>query len=143
MIEGLNGRVINLLSFDMNRFNNIMTFLRYLWKGPVEIIVFGYFIYGEIGYYGFIGVGFILCFVPIQGMHQNKKRNKKQQFNGQWPNFSLTVVMGTMTAKYRFRLSGKMDSRIRVMNEIIQGIQIIKVYAWEKPFAKIVDAMRK
>lgn len=69
MIEGLNGRVINLLSFDMNRFNNIMTFLRYLWRGPVEIIVFGYYIYGEIGYYGFIGVGFILCFVPIQGMY--------------------------------------------------------------------------
>lgn len=125
-----------------------MTFLRYLWKGPVEIIVFGYFIYGEIGYYGFIGVGFILCFVPIQGMHQNTinikiSHKQKQKFNGQWPNFSLTVAMGTMTAKYRFRLSGKIDSRIRVMNEIIQGIQIIKVYAWEKHFAKIVDAMRK
>lgn len=51
--------------------------------------------------------------------------------------------MGKMTAKYRFRLSSKIDNRIRVMNEIIQGIQIIKVYAWEKPFAKIVDAMRK
>lgn len=48
-----------------------------------------------------------------------------------------------MTAKYRFRLSGKIDSRIRVMSEIIQGIQQIKVYACEKPFAKIVDAMRK
>lgn len=51
--------------------------------------------------------------------------------------------MGKMTAKYRFRLSGKIDSRIRVMNEIIQGIQIIKVYAMEEFFAKIVDAMRK
>lgn len=74
-IEGLNGRVINLLSFDMNRFDNIMSFLRYLWKGPVEIIVFGYYIYGEIGYYGFIGVGFILCFVPIQGMKYASTRD--------------------------------------------------------------------
>lgn len=51
--------------------------------------------------------------------------------------------MGKMTANYRYRMSRKTDSRIRVMNEIIQGIQIIKMYAWEKPFAKIVDYMRK
>lgn len=64
--EGLNGRVINFLSFDVVRFNNLMAFFHYLWKGPVEMIIFGYFIYQEIGYFGFIGVGFILCFVPIQ-----------------------------------------------------------------------------
>lgn len=65
-IEGLNGRAINLLSFDVIRFNNLLAFLHYLWKGPIEMIIFGYFIYQEIGYYGFIGIGFILCFVPIQ-----------------------------------------------------------------------------
>lgn len=70
-------------------------------------------------------------------------QNKTKQITGQWLNLSFTVAMGKMTAKYRFRLSNKIDNRIRVMNEIIQGIQIIKVYAWEKPFAKIVDAMRK
>ena len=29
------------------------------------------------------------------------------------------------------------------MNEIIQGIQVIKMYTWEKSFAKIVDAIRR
>lgn len=29
------------------------------------------------------------------------------------------------------------------MNEIIQGIQVIKMYAWEKCFAKVVDGVRK
>lgn len=48
-----------------------------------------------------------------------------------------------MTAKYRLRMVGVTDSRIRIMNELIQGIQIIKMYAWEKPFAKIIDQMRK
>lgn len=90
MIEGLNGRVINLLSFDMNRFDNIMSFLRYLWKGPVEIIVFGYYIYGEIGYYGFIGVGFILCFVPIQGKHRHLTLDTLNQNEAQ-PKKNLTV----------------------------------------------------
>lgn len=30
-----------------------------------------------------------------------------------------------------------------MMNEIINGIQIIKFYAWERNFAKVVDAIRK
>lgn len=66
-MNGLNGLVINLMSFDSYRFDGTVTLLHYLWKGPIEVAVFGYFLYLEIGFYGWIGVGFILCFVPIQG----------------------------------------------------------------------------
>lgn len=65
-MSGLNGKVINLMSFDSYRFDGMIALVHYLWKGPIEVIVFGYFLYLEIGYYGWIGVGFILCFVPIQ-----------------------------------------------------------------------------
>lgn len=65
-VDGLNGQVINLMSSDVIRFNNSMVFFHSLWKGPLEMIVFGYFLYKEIGYYGWIGIGFILCFIPIQ-----------------------------------------------------------------------------
>lgn len=51
--------------------------------------------------------------------------------------------MGRMTAKYRLHLVGHTDARIRIINEIIQGIQTIKFYAWEKPFAKFVDQIRR
>lgn len=51
--------------------------------------------------------------------------------------------MGKMTANYRYHLVGHTDSRIRIMNEIIQGIQTIKIYAWEKPFGKFVDRIRR
>lgn len=48
-----------------------------------------------------------------------------------------------MTANYRLHLVGHTDARIRIINEIIQGIQTIKIYAWEKPFSKIVDKIRR
>lgn len=55
----------------------------------------------------------------------------------------FSVCMGKLTANYRYHLVGHTDARIRIMNEIIQGIQAIKMYAWEKPFAKIVDKIRR
>ena len=34
------------------------------------------------------------------------------------------------------------DSRIRTMNEVVSGMRIIKMYAWEKPFAALVSRYR-
>lgn len=35
------------------------------------------------------------------------------------------------------------DHRIRLMNEVVSGIRIIKMYAWEKPFSALVDEVRR
>lgn len=35
------------------------------------------------------------------------------------------------------------DSRIRTMNEVVSGIRIIKMYAWEKPFTALINDIRK
>lgn len=35
------------------------------------------------------------------------------------------------------------DSRIRTMNEVVSGIRIIKMYAWEKPFAALISDVRR
>lgn len=67
-ISSSNSKIINLLSFDTYRFDTAVSLLHHLWKGPVEVFVFGFFLYMEMGYYGWIGVAFIICFVPIQSM---------------------------------------------------------------------------
>ena len=35
------------------------------------------------------------------------------------------------------------DKRISLMSEILNGIKVIKMYAWEKPFAKLVNQARR
>merc|ERR1711963_1370759 len=35
------------------------------------------------------------------------------------------------------------DSRVKIMNEILNGIRIIKFYAWERPFKKEVAKVRE
>lgn len=65
-ITSSNGKMINLLSFDAYRFDTTISLVHHLWKGPIEVLVFGYFLYREIGFYGWIGVVFIMCFAPVQ-----------------------------------------------------------------------------
>lgn len=47
-----------------------------------------------------------------------------------------------MAAKIRLRTALRTDKRIKVMNEIIQGVQTIKMYALEYIFGKNVDSVR-
>lgn len=65
-VDGLNGQVINLMSNDVARFDQVLAYFHYLWRGPAELILMGYFIYREIEWYGLIGIGFLLCFLPLQ-----------------------------------------------------------------------------
>jgi ATP-binding cassette, subfamily C (CFTR/MRP), member 4 len=48
-----------------------------------------------------------------------------------------------MATTFRMRTTKRADIRVRMMNEIINGIQIIKFYAWERNFAKVVADIRK
>lgn len=51
--------------------------------------------------------------------------------------------MGKRSAKLRMTNTKRTDIRVKIMNEILFGIQVIKMYAWEKSFAKLVDRIRK
>lgn len=112
------GQVVNLLSNDVGRFDASFVVFHYIWLGPVETVLITYLMYHEIGWSALIGIAIILLFVPAQG------------------------YLGAKMSEFRLRTAGKTDERIRLMNEIIEGIQVIKMYAWERPFGKLVEMAR-
>lgn len=57
--------------------------------------------------------------------------------------FHFRGLIGKLTSKYHLQTAIKTDERVRFMNEIISSVHVIKMYAWEKPFEKLVALTRK
>lgn len=55
----------------------------------------------------------------------------------------VSGYIGKFVAKLTLQAAYKTDKRLRIMNEIIGGVQVIKMYAWEKPFSRLVDKARE
>ena len=62
--------------------------------------------------------------------------------NWVWPALVL-VVHWFMQTHYRFKSVRVTDKRVRIMNEIISGIKVNKMYAWEYAFKKLVTEVRR
>lgn len=57
--------------------------------------------------------------------------------------FSFSALIGRLSAKFRRLTALKTDKRVRLVNEVISGIQVIKMYAWEKSFISLMKSARK
>ncbi|XP_039765386.1 multidrug resistance-associated protein 4 isoform X2 [Pararge aegeria] len=114
------GQVVNLLSNDVNRFDYAFIYTHFIWLLPLQVVVVCYLIYIKIGYAAIVGViGIVLQTIPVQS------------------------YMSKLAARLRMRTACKTDERVRIMDEIITGMQVIKMYAWEKPFEQVVALARK
>ncbi|KAM6893505.1 ATP-binding cassette sub-family C member 4-like [Xenentodon cancila] len=113
------GQVVNLLSNDVKHFDEIILNLHYLWMGPLQAVVIIIFLWYEIGPSCLAGVATIAFMLPVQ------------------------TWFGKLFGIFRSRTAVLTDSRIRIMNEVVSGIRIIKMYAWEKPFSALVTEVRR
>ncbi|XP_043284228.1 ATP-binding cassette subfamily C member 4-like isoform X2 [Venturia canescens] len=113
------GKVVNLVANDVNRFDLVSIFINHMWSAPLSAIIIGYFLWVEAGYAGLIGIAAVFIVVPVQS------------------------YTGKLSSKFRLQTAIKTDERVRLMDEIISGVQVIKMYAWEKPFCAMVELARR
>lgn len=112
------GHILTLLSKDSRVFQSVVMDLCYFITAPSDLIVFSIMLYYLFGYTALVGILFMVIFLPIQ------------------------MYNGKLSGSYRLKVARKTDQRISLMSEIINGIKVIKMYTWEKPFAKLVATAR-
>uniref|UniRef100_A0A8C4I5F0 ATP-binding cassette, sub-family C (CFTR/MRP), member 3 n=1 Tax=Dicentrarchus labrax TaxID=13489 RepID=A0A8C4I5F0_DICLA len=113
------GEVVNLMSVDAQRFMDLTTFLNMLWSAPLQIILALYFLWQNLGPSVMAGVAVMIMLIP---------------FN---------AVIAMKTRAYQVEQMQYKDSRIKLMNEILNGIKVLKLYAWENSFKEKVLAIRQ
>ncbi|RUP47989.1 ABC transporter type 1, transmembrane domain-containing protein [Jimgerdemannia flammicorona] len=113
------GEITNRMSVDAENFFWSAQSLGLVVATFYQIALALYFLYGQLSWAIFAGLGVILLTFPLNywiGSSFNKWMKGKMQ---------------------------NMDRRMRLMNEIIGGIKIVKLYAWEKPFVNKVNEARE
>ncbi|EZA47173.1 putative multidrug resistance-associated protein [Ooceraea biroi] len=121
--ETSTGQMINFLSSDITRLESSLWDLHYIWIAPIQIVLITYIIFSEIGWSAVIGMSMFLLFIPFQHIDRSL----------------LAKKMAPLTLKSAERS----DDRLRLMNQVITGMQVIKMYVWEIPFYNLVETARK
>uniref|UniRef100_A0A8D0A0X8 ATP-binding cassette, sub-family C (CFTR/MRP), member 2 n=1 Tax=Sander lucioperca TaxID=283035 RepID=A0A8D0A0X8_SANLU len=116
--ESTVGETVNLMSADAQRFNDVTNFIHLLWSCPLQIMLSIVFLWIELGPSVLAGLAVMVLMVPINGLLATKAR------------------------KFQVKNMKFKDKRLKIMNEILNGIKILKLYAWEPSFQAQVEGIR-
>ncbi|KAL8377907.1 hypothetical protein RB595_008543 [Gaeumannomyces hyphopodioides] len=114
------GTIINLMSVDSFKVSEVTAYLHFLVaSAPTQLLVSVVLLYQVLGLSAIPGFIVMAALLPIN-IAFGKAFNSTQK----------TIMAAT-------------DKRIHTTNEILQNIRIIKYFAWEHRFSRIVDEKRK
>lgn len=114
------GEIVNLMSVDTERMGEMLIHLPLLFTCPIQIGVAVYMMYNILGVSALIGLSVIIIVAPIN------------------------LLLGMKIEKWQMKGMEYKDERIKVTNEVLNGMRVLKLYAWEPPFRdKIQDIRQK
>ncbi|KAH8110164.1 multidrug resistance-associated ABC transporter [Phellopilus nigrolimitatus] len=113
------GQVTTMISADATRLDLSSQYIHNLWVAPIQIIIGIALLINNLGYSALVGLGVIVLGFPVQ--------------------IVLVRIM------YAAMLSGVKitDRRVRLTSEVLQGIRLIKFYAWEAFYAHQIGGLRE
>eukprot|EP00588_Corethron_pennatum_P011898 CAMPEP_0194271708 /NCGR_PEP_ID=MMETSP0169-20130528/5424_1 /TAXON_ID=218684 /ORGANISM="Corethron pennatum, Strain L29A3" /LENGTH=1528 /DNA_ID=CAMNT_0039014129 /DNA_START=202 /DNA_END=4788 /DNA_ORIENTATION=+ len=113
------GQVVNMMSNDTAQLQRFLQFLGFVSVAPLQIVLALVMIFQQVGHATWVGVGVMVVFIPVN------------------------VMVFSVISKYRRTVIKCTDSRVKMINEVLNGIRIIKFYAWEKPFRGTISEIRE
>ncbi|XP_029344396.1 multidrug resistance-associated protein 1 isoform X2 [Acyrthosiphon pisum] len=114
------GEIVNLMAVDAHRLIDLIPFLNFIWSAPFQICLAMYFLWQLLGPSVLAGLFVMIVLIPINAAVANKL---------------MKLQVKQMTNK---------DQRLKLMNEILSGIKVLKLYAWEPCFEqKVLDIRGK
>ncbi|KAG0261148.1 Multidrug resistance-associated protein 1 [Mortierella polycephala] len=113
------GEINNHMSVDAERWPDALPFLPMFISTPFEMAISIWMLYQQLSWSVFVGVAAIVVITPIQG------------------------VVGKYFMKAKTAKLEAMDERIRLMNEVLSGVKIVKLYGWEESFKERVMVYRR
>jgi ABC-type bacteriocin/lantibiotic exporter with double-glycine peptidase domain len=102
------GQVVNIMSNDANRFEFFMQFANNIWAAPIMIVAGFWLIYQMVGVAMFSAAAVVLVLIPMMSV-------------------AFRAVF-----KLRMSILVQTDVRLKLVNELLGGIRIVKYYGWEK-----------
>nr|XP_042111060.1 ATP-binding cassette sub-family C member 4-like [Ovis aries] len=113
------GQIVNLMSNDVYRFDQVTMSLHYLWVGPLQAIAVTALLWMEIGISCLAGMAVLIILLLLQS------------------------CVGNSFSSLRSKTAALTDDRIRTMSEVITGIKTIKMNAWEKSLIDLITRLRR
>ncbi|XP_025074063.1 multidrug resistance-associated protein 1 isoform X4 [Pogonomyrmex barbatus] len=116
--ESTLGEIVNLMSVDAQRFMDLTAYINMIWSAPLQIVLALYFLWEVLGPAVLAGLAVMIILIPVNGLIANKVK---------------TLQIKQMKSK---------DERVKLMNEVLNGIKVLKLYAWEPSFEQQILKIR-
>ncbi|XP_060220229.1 multidrug resistance-associated protein 1 isoform X2 [Meriones unguiculatus] len=136
------GEIVNLMSVDAQRFMDLATYINMIWSAPLQVILALYLLW-------------LVCFPLVSFFcREGLPRPSTERAWNLGPSVLAGVavmifmvpfnaVMAMKTKTYQVAHMKSKDNRIKLMNEILNGIKVLKLYAWELAFQDKVLNIRQ
>lgn len=112
------GDIVNLMSVDTQRLQDLVQNLQIIWSGPFQIILCLYSLHGLLGNSMWAGVFIMVIMIPLNA-----------------------VIAKTMKNLQKTQMKYK-DARSRLISEILNNIKSLKLYGWESPYMEKLSFVR-
>ncbi|CAB3397220.1 unnamed protein product [Caenorhabditis bovis] len=113
------GEIVNLMAIDVERFQMITPQIQQLWSCPYQITFALVYLFITLGYSAVPGVIIMIIFVP------------------------MNIISSMIVRKWQMEQMKLKDERTKMVNEVLNGMKVVKLYAWEIPMEEHIENIRK